>query len=247
MAAAITCMEEITCNAWPCLGQVFYDGWLLRFAGGYTRRANSVNPLYASRRPLDEKIRFCETTYGDRALPTVFKLTAASQPAGLDAALAARGYAAQARTAVQTRALDGSPSAQPAGALAWSELSREWLEAYATLNQVPSSAVPTLRAILASIVPERCFVALTEAERIVAVGLAVRQQEHVGLFDLVTAAGRRRQGLGTRLVQTLLAWGQARGAKRAYLQVMLDNTPALTLYDKLGFGTHYEYWYRVRR
>jgi hypothetical protein len=40
--------EELTINTWPSLQTCCYDGWILRFARGYTRRANSVYPLYDS-------------------------------------------------------------------------------------------------------------------------------------------------------------------------------------------------------
>ncbi|MDB5085123.1 MAG: family N-acetyltransferase, partial [Bacilli bacterium] len=36
-------IEELTLNNWQPLQTMLYDGWLLRFAGGYTKRANSVN------------------------------------------------------------------------------------------------------------------------------------------------------------------------------------------------------------
>jgi len=35
-------------TTWPALQQRLYDGWVVRFARGHTRRANSVNPLYPS-------------------------------------------------------------------------------------------------------------------------------------------------------------------------------------------------------
>ena len=83
-------IEELALNAWPALQTLLLDGWVVRFANGYTRRANSVNPLYASEQDTDAKLRACEQFYRDRGLKVVFKMTAASQPDGLDALLAAR-------------------------------------------------------------------------------------------------------------------------------------------------------------
>jgi hypothetical protein len=45
------------------LQTVLYDGWLLNFANGYTRRANSVQTLYPSTLDLEEKIDYCEALY----------------------------------------------------------------------------------------------------------------------------------------------------------------------------------------
>jgi ribosomal protein S18 acetylase RimI-like enzyme len=45
----------------------------------------------------------------------------------------------------------------------------------------------------------------------------------------------------------MLSIGKARGAKYAYLQVQLDNKPALKLYSDIGFKEIYRYWYRVKR
>src|SRR4051812_28687177 len=93
-------MEERSINAWPALQTLLYDGWVLRFSNRYTRRANSVNPLYPSTLGINQKISACEQFYGRHGLNTVFKMTAQSTP-GLDALLAEQGYWPDAHTSVQ--------------------------------------------------------------------------------------------------------------------------------------------------
>ena len=67
-------IEEQSLNAWPALETYLYDGWLLRFSKGYTKRANSVNALCSGSLSLDKKIAFCETRYRDRGLRPTFRL-----------------------------------------------------------------------------------------------------------------------------------------------------------------------------
>jgi ribosomal protein S18 acetylase RimI-like enzyme len=75
--------------------------------------------------------------------------------------------------------------------------------------------------------------------------MGVLQGQFVGLFDIVTDADFRRQGFGKQLMLSLLAWGKRNGAHTAYLQVMLNNEPALRLYSGFGFKEIYPYWYRI--
>jgi ribosomal-protein-alanine N-acetyltransferase len=46
---------------------------------------------------------------------------------------------------------------------------------------------------------------------------------------------RRRQGLGTRLVQHVIQEARAAGAHDATLEVRRSNTAAIQLYERLGF------------
>ncbi|WP_420632426.1 GNAT family N-acetyltransferase [Candidatus Leptofilum sp.] len=56
---------------------------------------------------------------------------------------------------------------------------------------------------------------------------------------------RRKQGLGTQLIQGLLQKGYEDGAKMAYLTVNQSNEDAQRLYARLGFEVKYSYRYLV--
>jgi ribosomal protein S18 acetylase RimI-like enzyme len=245
-------IEELSINAWPSLKQALYDGWVLRFAGGYTRRSNSVNPLYPGDLDVNRKIRFCEDAYRDAGLPAVFKMTAVAQPVGLRDALIDSGYREQARTSVQTFEL-GRQSLNPTGQPSptdprwcWNQPSEEWLSAFVRFTPVADERVPVLRAILGGIAPRAQFVAVSDTEGICACGMGVIQDGWLGLFDIVTRPDCRRRGFARQVVDALLDWGRANGAARAYLQVMLDNAPARALYAGIGFREMYQYVYLVR-
>jgi phosphatidylglycerol:prolipoprotein diacylglycerol transferase len=45
------------------------------------------------------------------------------------------------------------------------------------------------------------------------------------------------------LLLALLAWCTAQGARKAYLQVVAANAPALAVYDRFGFREAYRYAY----
>ncbi|MDR2374804.1 MAG: hypothetical protein LBD96_00015 [Treponema sp.] len=49
-------IEELSMNAWLSLQTLVYDGWIIRLANGYTKRANSVNPIYPSKIGMDKRL-----------------------------------------------------------------------------------------------------------------------------------------------------------------------------------------------
>lgn len=223
-----------------------YDGWILRFADGYTKRANSVNPLYFSSIDAGEKMHFCEYVYQRRNLPTVFKMTSSAFPGDLDKKLYAKGYQIDSPTSVQTIDLNVVNLQRTFEEELQVDLSDSWLENYCRMNAVPIVHRKTLQKILMNIIPSRCFVSIKSNERIVACGLGVLQSGCVGLFDIVTDKDFRNRGYGQQIVKSILDWGKQNEAQTGYLQVMLDNIPALNLYSKIGFIEHYQYWYRIK-
>ncbi len=234
-------IEQASLNAWPALHQVLHDGWLLRFCGGFSKRANSVSIITRGSTPLAERIDFCESLYRHQGLAPVFRLTDGCQEPGLDDLLAARGYAHIDPTDVLTAdatALAGRPLTD--------ELGRDaWLEHYTRLSGSPAQA-RRLHGLLLSGIRLPCrFGVLVEAGEVVACGLAVREADLVGLFDIVTDEAHRGHGHGERLTAGLVAWGAQTGARITYLQVVAANAPAQRLYRRLGFTASHRYWYRA--
>lgn len=237
-------VEELTFNAWPPLEVVLFDGWLLGFSDGYTRRANSVQPLYASTLPLSDKIATAEALFAARSRPMTFKITSEPADPALDSTLDGLGYVTAAPTSVQLADLTSPLPADPFVALA-PTLEEAWLDGFNRLTHTPAALHQAERRLLEKIVPPHCFASFTVDGEITAVGLAVAERRHVGLFDIVVDPRARRQGLARRLCTTLLAWAQSTQAcSRAYLAVLQDNALAHHLYANLGFHEAYTYWYR---
>jgi ribosomal protein S18 acetylase RimI-like enzyme len=213
------------------------------FSNGYTKRANSSNPLYGGVLAVDEKIDACEKLYSDRHLDTVFKLTAASYPAGLDRILSARGYVLEPGCAVQTLDLqNGIAKLDDPEITLSSDVSNEWLSAFCQMSDLDQRKKETAEQMLLNIVPQKRLESISDDEKgIIACGIAVLQGDYVGMFDIVTDKDFRRRGNGRQLVSSLLQWAKENGARRAYLQVTSDNEEALSLYSALGFIEAYRY------
>jgi ribosomal protein S18 acetylase RimI-like enzyme len=245
-STTIRAIEELSIHAWPALESVESDGWVLRFAQGYTRRANSVCPLERGTQTLDEKIGEAERLYRNRGLPCTFKMTSSSEPASLDAALVERGYVQEAPTSVQVATLASTANAAVRVDSSW-RAAGTWRTAFHRIGDVPVERQALHDQILSRISLPIACASVVRGEVIVACGLGVLEKDWLGVFDVVVDPAERRRGHGEQLVRGLLDWGCAMGARQAYLQVMLSNAPALALYGKLGFREAYPYWYRVRK
>jgi len=235
-------LERLAFRARPCLESIELDGWILRFAGGYTKRANSVNPQFGSTLPVEEKIARCESEYRARDLPTIFRLTPFSQPPELDGILHASGYSLLARTLVLTAPLDqplpSSGEARSVGVDAWFDTFNRLREPDPVTREPHRRIVEAADGLRHHVILERDGVP-------VACGLGVLVDDAVGLFDLFTAEANRRCRLGSAVVGDILDWGCAHGARTAFLQVHSENEPALRLYERFGFTRTYPYWYRI--
>ena len=238
-------VERALLRAWPSAEMVEVDGWILRASGGYTKRANSVNPHFGSTLPLQEKLDRCEAFYAERRLPTIFRLTPFSVPENLDDVLAERGYTTLDPTLVMTRPV--RPPDEPKSGDVHDVGAEAWHAAFESLRRPSAERREHHRWIVDHADGERVHAVIEHGGWPIACGLGVLTHDLLGLFDLFTAEAHRRKGNATAVLDYILAWGFERGATSAFLQVHSENSTAQSLYRGFGFDVAYPYWYRIER
>lgn len=243
-------LEERSFNAWPALQVAHLDGWLLRFAEGYSKRANSASALQPSGE-FKATLALIEAQYRAREIPCCFRLTPLA-PANAGDLLESRGWRAMDETSVQVADLSGRTSQARSETQARVHLARTpdpaWINGYARASARADLKRDTLARMLAQIATPAAFATLADPRGDpVAFGMAVLDRGMVGLFDIAVQAEHRGQGFGRAVVGRLLKWGSIQGAEKAYLQVTTANAPARALYRTFGFHEAYRYNYRVPR
>ncbi len=242
-------MEEASLNTWPAPRQVLLDGWVLRFAGGYTRRANSATPLDPGRDDLAAKIAQCESLYAAQGLPALIR-TRSFGDAALEEALTARGYRPEGLSAVIWAPL-GPPAGDDGDGVELSETAPSvgWLDAHTRIT----GSDPAARSRILGTVAVPCAFAGIPAgvpgSALASVAFGAVHDGVACLHLVATDPAFRRRGLSRRVGRALLAWAVDRaGAREAALQVEAGNTVAFALYAGLGFRTElfrYQYYRRA--
>lgn len=237
-------IEELSLNASGAFQSLMYDGWLMGFRPGPTKRLRCVNAFYSTSLPLDEKVDHCVRFYRSVGLPAIFRMLPFSQPPELDAYLETLGWGRFERTLVM-RADVASASQIPAGRSSVEIIDvPQWVQATAGLLDLAGDALSAaLNRAKSYPLPHAGAIVRRHGE-VVACGLVKLEGAYAGLFALNTAPAHRRQGLGAAIVRALLADASQQGSRAAYLQVTADNEAALALYRQFGFAEVYDYWYR---
>lgn len=248
-AASVQQIEQRGFNAWPAPRSAVVGDWLLRSAGGYTKRANSANALQPGATLTQLLLREIEAHYARQQLPCIFRLSPLAS-AGVDGLLQAQGYRLVDPSVVMRFSMTAQHGAGPPEAgvhlrLA-SELAHSWLDGYCAASARPPEQKHAHRMILQSIGMRCAYASLVQDGAVRAWGLAVLERDAVGLYEVLVHPAQRGQGLGRRMVQGLLQWAGEQGATHVDLQVQGDNLRARRLYASLGFAPVYGYHYRVK-
>jgi GNAT superfamily N-acetyltransferase len=92
-----------------------------------------------------------------------------------------------------------------------------------------------------------CIAVRDESKKIIGTGLGILDRDYIGVYAIHVHPDYRRHHLARRIVRTIIEEGRRRGARKAYLQVVADNQPAIRLYESLGFRKLYTDYFRVLR
>ena len=246
--AKIRLLEEISANAHAALNTMQYDGWILRFSGGYTNRANSVSVIYPSSLGFEGKVAYCEQAYKNQHLPCVFKITEADS--ALDDFLASRGYSLVTPTDVMladlhSRNFPQNEISAQARCVFTDEPSEEWLRSYFDFHGLTDAASQEIfRRMLAKVQIPAAYCLLLNENQIVACASSALERGFALVQNVAVSPQFRGRGFGRMICEAVLAKSKSDGAARAFLQVVQDNHIALSLYKSLGFEREYIYWYR---
>jgi ribosomal protein S18 acetylase RimI-like enzyme len=239
-------LERLMADGWRAVEEEWLGDWMLRASSGFTGRGNSVLPLGDPGSSLESAVHHAEEWYATRGLPAQFHVDlppsreAADEPLGL--VLLDRGYAAVAPTVVMTGASsdleplhDGAASVDVSATL-----EPDWLAAYR--KQRPTLAGVTEQLLTGS--PGQLF--LSMADRSGPITALARMTVHpgwAGLQALWVEPAERGRGLGRSVLQAAGTLARQRRISSLYLQVEVDNGPAIRLYESEGFRPHHTYVY----
>lgn len=241
-------LEEISQNASRPDRGLMIDGWSVGLSPGLAKRSRCINPFYASERSFDENFAAAKAAYSAANLPCLFRITPFVFDATLDRRLDALGYAKfdpALVLAVQLSDVSYEHVSAISGSLAQNTDLAQAAQWVAELRGDDARELAGLAERWRLSAAQVCADFASDANgKRVARSVSILEQDHVGIFDVGTVESHRQQGYASALMAHQLRRAAACGAQIAYLQVRADN-PARRTYERFGFRTIYDYWYRA--
>ncbi|QIM20160.1 GNAT family N-acetyltransferase [Phycicoccus sp. HDW14] len=247
LALSVENLQRVMVGAWPAPDTEHLGDWLLRAAGGFTQRANSVMTAGDPGRPLPAAVDAVQAWYRARSLSP--RLTLAG-PVGfvladdlLGAELLGRGYQPRVPTTTLTAAVATVLGTAPAGpspgvtVTTSTTLTDEWFAAYQGYREAPAGPA---RAVLTGS-PEQVFASAADGEGVLGVGRLGVAATWGGIAAMWVAPRARRRGVASALLAALALEARERGIRSLHLQTDTDNGAAQALYRRAGFVAHHEY------
>ncbi len=233
-------MERAHVLAWPALDSAVMDGWLWRYSGGGSQRANSVSALDFTGNDLSAAIDAMEARYRAVGAPARFHTYDDTAPSELADALRQRQYTQGDTTVTMFRRLTAADVAGPAEAEP--DPSQDWLAVY--LGAITESRRAVNRQILRSVPAPHAFFRCQRNGETISTALCVIGFGCAVIECVATRPDARQQGGARAVLKKLLSWAATQQADTIGLQVVAGNTAGVRLYESLGFvaGATNQFW-----
>lgn len=246
-ALSVDDMARVMTDAWPPIEREVLGDWLLRAAGGFTMRANSLLAVGNPDIPLQEAVDAAEVWYAARGL---LCLVAVAGPVGFEVAddllgrlLLERHYTPTPTTLTLTAAT--RTVAGPTGGVTVhlaDRLDDAWHTAYTAYREAPRALV---HGVLEGS-PAQRFATVTDRGEVVGIARLGLAHAWGGVAAMWVRPDRRGRGLARAMLAALAAEAHDTGARSLHLQVEAANAAALRLYRGAGFADHHAYVYLRR-
>jgi ribosomal protein S18 acetylase RimI-like enzyme len=237
-------VEEAALNATAPREQMLYDGWMVRWSNGRLLRTRCVNAIAPGQGTLDTRLAFCARWYARHGMSTTVRISPFSQPAGLDADLATRGFEAVNESRVMVADLSSPPEMPDTGLhfelVDRERFAREIGRRIGIPEQYSQAGVEQLLHLPMDAMPLLAM----HRRRCVGGVLVVLDDLIAGIYDLVVDPNTRGLGIGRSLLASAMGAAADHGAQHAALQVAAANEPARNLYRQYAFEDRFAYWYR---
>ncbi|GHB12059.1 GNAT family N-acetyltransferase [Streptomyces chryseus] len=240
-AATFEELARVCARAWQPVESEPLGQWLLRAAGGFTRRANSALPLGDPGMPVGAALERVRGWYAARGLPAYVQVSTGAE--GTQERLAAElerlGWSLEVTAQVRVAALApiGDLDADVSRVRLTRACDADWLARYQRFEEPGPHVVRVLESG-----PSVWFASVPgEGRTPAAIGRCVVDGRWAGFMAVEVDPAYRRQGLGSAVMTALARRALDEGASAAWLQVEAGNEGARALYDGMGFATHHSY------
>jgi ribosomal protein S18 acetylase RimI-like enzyme len=235
-------LEKVAAWAWPAFVVADVDGWLWRYSGGGSKRANSVLAMGWRGHDVERSIELVEKLYAERCAPPQFNVGSVSEPPELDRVLEARGYIAHEAVTTMAKAV-GTGIRIPSDVVRAAQPSDGWMQTYTSV--ISASRKPQAPQLVSRVPSPRAFFSCVRGGQVVSCGLGVAKEAIAVVECMATRADARRAGGARSILDGIEAWAAEQGANLIFLQAVTANAPAIALYEGAGYAPVMQAHYRV--
>lgn len=254
--AAVARLERVRAAGWPAPVRHELGGWLLRAAGGYTKRANSALVLGDPGTPLPTALARVTTFAAEHGIAPLIQAPVGSPWSNRVREAGWRVLDDPGECLVLVAAPDDVlPGRASAPALPPTPPDG-WWSVFDEPVAEPGSPARSVVVPEAAARPGEQSKAAGERPPLVGFGMIVSERgdpagavraavvdDHVYVSRLHVRPEHRRRGVGADLMCRALAWARAHGARHAVLDVAAGNAAARALYARDGWTEHHRYHY----